>query len=368
MEFRTPSQFDPNGINTQSVSLGGVGYNPTPPTFSYNGDGVGYYTSGSQPQSFVGSYTPGGYVTPPYTPTPNPYIGYNYNYNYSQGGPIFDDRVKLSEQFYYQLGYRPTVQGQDGKPIQIGGSSYGNYYSSAWDMYNQRKQYEQEWLENQNQQKELRRRLTVMNRKFFGMDDGNEYFEQQEEVYQQQAAAQYQMQQLAQQYNYLTYITTMPNSLDPMYSNPIRDEYIARWNKTYENRNSKYPENYTMYDFFNGGIATEMYMDAKVDDALDRLKDMTRLYDQNNFRQQLAQSNPNYDPLTGVASGALNLNNAGKRLNIDDMEITLPPHLSNSEYQKKREKFMATIFNHSTPSLAPPQNVMGGNQNGVVPK
>ena len=366
MEFRTPTQFDPNGINTQSVSIGGVGYNPTPLTFSYNGNGVGYYTSGSQPQSFVGSYNPGGYVTQPN----NPYMGYNYNYT-GQGAPIFDDRVRMADQFYYQLGYKPTVTGADGKPFQIGGPSYGNYYSSAWDMYNQRKQYEQEWLENQNQQREIRRRLTIMNRNFFGLDDGEEYFKQQEEIYQQQAAMQYQMQQMAQQYNYLVYISTLPNSLDPQYSNPARNEYISRWNKIYENRTSKYPENYTLYDFFNGGIASEMYMDAKIDEAIDRLKDMTRLYDQNGLRQQLAQSNPNYDPLTGIASGALNLNNTGgPRLNIDDMEITLPPHLSNSEYQKKRERFMATIFGNSTSMpISPPvpnTSSLGGGQNGIV--
>ena len=84
MEFRTNSQFANNGINMRSPIVGGVGYNPTPSNFCYNGDGVGKYTSNPDP-----CQPPAGFMNPPggYVTSYNPYA-MNYGYYQQQVGPI----------------------------------------------------------------------------------------------------------------------------------------------------------------------------------------------------------------------------------------------------------------------------------------
>lgn len=374
MEFRTPSQFDNNGFNTQSPIVGGAGYNPAPQSFSYNGNGYyntqpnGYY---SQP-GFINP--PGGYVSsyggPQYG---NMYQQQQYRYNsyqsqYYEQPQWFDESVNLrSDQFYFQLGYKqPMVIGLDGKPIPMGNN---NYYTNAWDQYNRRKQQEQEWQEHNQQQREIWKMLTVMNRKWQGFDDGEEYFEQQEQQRQLQLTIDYERYNQEQQIMALNRIRMLPNSSDPNYINYEQNQYVERWNKLYDKRTEKYQGDISLYDFFNGGVANEMWIDMLTEQAIDRAKDMSKLYNQNSFRQELAKSNPNYDPLTGVASGKLTLNGmSGSRgLNIDDMEITLPPQIA-KDYEARRAKFMNTILSNMKDNVSPlaNQNYMRERQNGTI--
>lgn len=362
MKLRT----EPFGYNIQqNMNVGGIGYNPIPPTsFSYNGNGTGYYTSQNNtifqnmPGSYVSSYIPNNYY--------NPYLN-NY---YNTGGPIFDTRVKLSEQFYYQNGYKPTVIGLDGKEVQLG-SSYNNYYTSAWDLYNKRKQIEQEWQEHQQQQQEIIKRLTILNRKYLGYNDGEEVYKQQEKNYQQFMIKQYEINNMQQQYDALQLISYLPKSCDNGYINYQQNDYVNRWNKLFQERTSSIPEHVSLYDFFNGAIGNQMYINMIKEQALDRMKDLSNLYNQNEFRQQLAKSNPNYDPLTGSASGSLSLNSmsGNRRLNIDDMEITLPPSIANDAYAKKREKFMNTILSNMQDNISSISNkqYMEAINNGFIP-
>ena len=347
MEFRTNSQFANNGINMSSPIVGGVGYNPTPSNFCYNGDGVGKYTSNLDPcQPPVGFMNPpGGYVT-----SYNPYA-MNYGYCQQQVGPIFDSNLPITNQFYYQMGFSPVTD-RNGNPVNQYNTN--NYYASAWQMYNQRKEEEQNYQKHYQEQQDIWKQLTILNRRNLGYDDGEKVFQDNEDYKQEFYAKQYETYNLDREYASIYYISQFPTSDMPGYVNPYRQEYIESWNKTFDQRSSMVPEGITMYDFFNGGYANELWIDALKQDALERAKDMSSLYNKDYFRSELNKSNPLYDPLTGTAGGKLTLNNmSGSRgLNIDDMEITLPPHIANDEYAKKREKFMNTILSNTRSNIS----------------
>lgn len=348
MEFRTNSQFASNGINMSSPIVGGVGYNPTPPNFSYNGDGVGKYTNNPDPcQPPVGFMNPpGGYVT-----SYNPYMNYGYTQQ-QQAGPIFDSSLPLSNQFYYQLGYAPSTD-INGNPVNQ--NQYNNnYYASAWQMYNQRREEELNYQKHYQEQQDIWKQLTILNRRNLGFDDGEEVFQANEDYKQAYYARQYENYNLDREYAAIYYISQFPISTMPGYVNPDKQAYIEAWNKTFDEKSAMVPEGTTLYDFFNGGVANELWIDSLKEDAKERAKDMSSLYSRDYFRQQLNKSNPLYDPITGTTGGKLTLNNmSGSRgLNIDDMEITLPPHIANDEYAKKREKFMNTILSNTRSNLS----------------
>lgn len=357
MEFRTNSSFDPStGLNMSSPIVGGMGYNPMPNTFSYNGDGVGKYTNANtvpdpcqppkQGLGYMNPPQPGGYVT-----SYNPYAtmsGYG-GYTQQQGGIIYDTNLPLSYQFYYQLGYTPT-QDKYGNPYQYNGNN--NYYANAWQLYNQRREEELNYQKHYEEQQEIWKHLTVLVRKNMGFDDGEEVYKKNIEAQQQFYAKQYEVANMDREYQSLCYISQFPTSADPNYINPQRQAYIEKWNSTYDKRQNLIPEGTTLYQFFNEGIATNMWMEMLTDEAIERAKDMTGLYNQQYFRDQLHKSNPNYDPLTGTAGGKLTINNINRGLNIDDMEITLPPHIANDEYAKKREKFMNTILSNTNYNIS----------------
>ena len=299
MEFRTSTQLDNYGFNTQSPIVGGVGYNPTPQNFCYNGYGQGQY------------YQPNYNNSPGFINPPGGYVG-SYNPQYQYGN--------------FNQGYtQQPIIGLDGRPVIQ--NQTGGYYKNAWDLYNQRLQQEQEWKREQENQRRLWKQLVVLNRKFCGYDDGDEYFDKLEQQRQDRAAYEYKKMEEERQVLALYNLPQGPNSTDPNYMSYDYMNYVNNWNNIYNQRTEKYQGNITLYDFFNGGVGTEMMTDVIIEEAQQRAKDMSRLYSQDNFRQELAKSNPNYDPLTGTAGGLLTLNGmSGSRgLNIDDMEISLPP-------------------------------------------
>lgn len=142
--------------------------------------------------------------------------------------------------------------------------------------------------------------------------------------------------------NYINYLASRFNT-NVTYESPARRAYIDNWNRIFEQHQEKYPEQYTLYEFFNDGIAENMYMDAKIDEAKRRDRELNRLYDRNAFKNHMGMLHPNtYDPNTDTS--AYGMRESRLPLTIDDMEITLPNYIKDNKDFQRREKFIDTII------------------------
>lgn len=194
-----------------------------------------------------------------------------------------------------------------------------------------------------NEQMETWNMLRRLNNRFFGKEDDidqtNEEYQQKmlyynkwQKYYYDRAVDEYNMDCLS------SFIQSLPNSTQKGYMSPVKENIVTRWNNYYHQRNDKYPENYGIDEFFNKGIMVGMIIDDMEDDAKRKERQLNRLYDQKAFRQMLHEINPFYDPEGGYDRRGV------RRLGVDDIEITLPPHLAQKEYVERRQKFMDTIF------------------------
>lgn len=382
MEYHLPSQFDSNGVNIMSpiVQNGGVGY-PTPPGFKYNGDSpqqtmqqnfnnpyqqqygspysTGMYTSANpyeyycqmgqqaaqqlnaantQFQQLVFNY---GYINPYY-----PGYGYyqqpatiNYHDMYNNG------QMGLSDYLYYDNGgLSYTFTDTTGHEVTIGArSATEEWYGAATSAFQRQQEYQKNYMNMYNEQMETWNMLRRLNNRFFGKEDDidktNEEYQQKmlyynkwQKYYYDRAVDEYNMDCLS------SFIQSLPNSTQKGYMSPVKENIVTRWNNYYHQRNDKYPENYGIDEFFNKGIMVGMIIDDMEDDAKRKERQLNRLYDQKAFRQMLHEINPFYDPEGGYDRRGV------RRLGVDDIEITLPPHLAQKEYVERRQKFMDTIF------------------------
>lgn len=90
-------------------------------------------------------------------------------------------------------------------------------------------------------------------------------------------------------------------------------------------------EDMSLYDFLK--VANQRYNQIRNEDYYYQNKNLGRLYNSPSFGELLNLHNSN--------AQSLNPN-----FNIDDMEISLPAHLSNN-YEKRRREFMATIIDNN---------------------
>lgn len=293
----------------------------------------------------------------PYTPYSNYGYGYQSPYGYNpympqededdvylpetanQYSPIFGPNAKPSQQVYYQngLNYNPDYTDQAGRPIPL--RQPVNSYMS----YTQQQQQYKEFYDNQQYMWNLVYRLTSKN----APQPPQQLTPEQQEAQLQLQKEMQQQQIISNQYNMLIYLSQLPNSLnDPNYQAhySVRDRYIAKWNKIAASHAKRYPENMTLYQYLNEGYMAQEYKDMLTIEARKKAKELNRMFSSNAFRQGLAARDPNYNFQSGSYIDDLYRR---REMALQDMTITLPPELKNTEYQQRRERFFKTIFNES---------------------
>lgn len=355
MEYHLPSNFNQYGVNMASplVQNGGVGYQPTPPSFKYNGElpiqtmQPNLYDpyNNQQYYSQMGQYASQQLQQPVYNQY-NGYTNYNnslYNQNYidQTKSQVYDEAYKsgqmtLSEYCYYNNG-GIQFTGADGNQINL---NQGNdWYSSATQLMQRQQEAQQQYQKEYNIQMENWKLLCSINNKFLGIEEEEAVDLEQKILYQQKWEA-YRYEKAVEEYQQdclVNFIKSLPNSTQKGYMSPIKEQLVNNWNKFYHQVNDKYPENYGLEEYFNQGILMNQMIDDMEDDAKRREKQLDRLYDKQQFRDYMHQLHPEYDPVTGTSIGA-------RRLGIDDIEVSLPPHLAQQDYVQKRQKFLDTIF------------------------
>lgn len=340
MRLISPYEQQYQYANMYPTNIGGADYS-APPTFKYNGD-----ISSIQQPSVLYNYD---YNTQSYIPSQNQNTLYNYDqyYNpYNQEvtqsyGPIFDTRAKLSEQYYYQAGYNPTIIDANGNAVSLRPNNSNDWYYNYYDMYNRQQEQQKQMQEHQKEQLSIMKRLQKVVNVSLGIENDIDNTVDHEKIAEEWQKQQQIMQEntdiMNKQYLFEMINQSQNNSLNPEYRSFDYMNYTSRWNSLYEKQQNKYPKNYTLYEFFNQGIAENMYMDMKIDQANEKARQLCNLYNQDNFRRELARLHPSYDPYDNNVISP-------ERLTIDDMEVTLPPSLSGKEYQQRRERFFSSIM------------------------
>lgn len=301
---------------------GGV-VNPTPSTFKYNGE----YPSYMQNPGTVNSY--------------NPY--YNYMQYYQT-----QDKYQVYQQAYVsgEMPLSDYIGYNNGgiKPFNTGyGSMMRNsndWYSNAATYISNQQQAYKTYNEQYQNQMDTWNALIKVNNNFFGIDENvSPNMETRIDIANQWQNFYYQKQQEEIRYdNLVRFMNNATNSTQKGYMSPNKENVYRCWNEYYNKKKEKYGTDYTLEDFFNKGIMGNMLMDTLIEEAEEREKEVFRQYSKQDFRNTMHSFHPDYDPYTGTTT------TPHRSLNIDDLEISLPPHLAREEYAKRREEFINTIF------------------------
>lgn len=380
MEYHFPSQFDENGFNIQSPVVqsmfnGGVGYTAPPTnTFKYNGESptqTYYNNQYANPQygnqQNMDYYTNlGAYANQQMAlqqQAVNANNGYYYNQNpYYMNQPAVNDpyndqrldayrdayntgAISLTDYCYYaNAGIKPSFTGLNGKTQSIYNTAQDSWYGAAsFSMQAQMEQQKRMQEEYEEQIMAWNLCAKVCNAGLGKTEEEAPDIRKQIEI--QQKWQKYYADRAREDYEqdcFSAYMKSLPNSMQPGYVSPLKAHIINNWNRYWHIRNDKYPENYGLEEFFNKGIMESMIIDDLDIEAQAKARHLDRLYDRQEFRNTMHQLHPNYDPTTGISIGG-----AG-RLGIDDIEITVPQHLRDNDYAKRREKFMNSILANNT--------------------
>lgn len=281
------------------------------------------------------------------------YYGNNTQSYYNGYGTGFNGQFGYNQNpyKYYEPGYYNPMNSQqliDGfkkdKPFEM--PSYANYdYGNQYFNIAQQQAMMQEANKNHMQTYDM---LCNLVGKINGVDQ--EEIDRQKQKADEERNRQYQLwyeyNQEAQMCAFINKLSSMAQ--DPSsYEAPARKRYIEEWNKKHDEWEEKFGQP-TVYEFFNEGVAENMYMQCKINDAVMRDTQLNRLYDRQAFRNYLASQHPNYDPQTGLSRYVGT--QPRMPLTIDDMEIRLPDYLKNTDEFKRKERFINEVMKKMTVS------------------
>ena len=117
------------------------------------------------------------------------------------------------------------------------------------------------------------------------------------------------------------------------YISPVKRRILAHQEKVYNRRHKNIPENYTLEEFTNGGIYTQMMFNDMKYEEKERMKNLVMLYDDPSTRQMINMASPLYDPFKGYCP-------RGFMLNKNELTITVPPEIMAERYGERRKIFL----------------------------
>lgn len=369
MEYHMPSQFDQNGFNVLSPGVqlmqGGVGYTPTPQSFTYSGENPYLTYLKNQNQSYddycklgadASSYLQQAQQIAMGTQQPqntyyNPIYGNQYGYynqyptqdiNQVYNQMYANGQMNLTEYCCYNNGGINFVDSNTNRFVQTDPND--DWYGYATRSMQKRQQQQQEYEKEYNNQVFAWKLCSTVADNYFHRDKENTVELEQKIAYfnklnaYRQACAQdeYQMDCWA------SFVRSLPNSTQKGYVSPLKAQLVTHWNNYYHERNDKFPESYGLDDYFNKGIMNNMILDLYIHDAKlnERKLRAKSLFSREAFKNFLHEQVPSYDPVS--ETGLIFNRTVGG--GIGDIEIRLPEHLARNEYTQRKIKFMDSIF------------------------
>lgn len=221
----------------------------------------------------------------------------------------------------YNYGYTPNFN--------------GGYYSNQYGIYNPYAIREQQRQEEERRKKEQENRFIIQKmvsrcaNSYYGEEISDETFDDMRNKYIETYNKEVELANEIQEYNEMQNLVANldPNYISSFYIN--RQAYQANISAKYHQRD---PDDEDLFTFLEkaGGL----YQDILIEESNKRSKNLGQLYDKNGYTTLINKHSGKYDALSpnfGINS-------------IDDMEITLPPHLKTSEYAKKKQAFLNAIL------------------------
>lgn len=221
-----------------------------------------------------------------------------------------------------------------GNIVSIGGIGYNNnaggYYNGMYNNYynpylhQQRMEMEKAKLREEAQgQAGIWKMLSKGCNQALGnnVENMDEHLKKYDPVYEDNP--QYQQEQ-----EYYHLLTLNHNGIE--LRERIRSNFEAQ-NVIFSREKETRPDNMSLVEFCS--TAGELYAEAMTNEARDKQRNVSKLYNQDQFRQLIDIHNARV--------------NGFKNTSIDDMEVTLPAHLSSTTFQQRRKAFLETILSQT---------------------
>ena len=143
----------------------------------------------------------------------------------------------------------------------------------------------------------------------------------------------------AEQDAFVSMVKRFKYSDEPGYLSPLKQKILEHFNETWERRHKGIPENYTFDEFTTKGIFMDiMYNDRKWENHTKR-KELCKMYSTIGANLEVAMRNPFFSPEGYNMGGGITLSRNG-------IDVTLPPELAQSNYNKRRDFFFKCVGNH----------------------
>ena len=229
-----------------------------------------------------------------------------------------------------------------GNILNIGQQGYnGGYYNNIYNnYYNPYLALKQKEIAEAQMKEELRKQSDIMKKisrcvnKAVGVDISDE---QLDKLYNYQPIQPDKIDYESPEYMQAYVANLHVNGMKYL---PQDVQFVQYFNSMYERSRQEVLNDISMYEFNNK--MTEQYVQMLLDREKEKQKDISKLYNNNDYRKLLNMNKKSSNYFNSIFNG----NNMNNNVSIDDMEITLPNHLAN-EYQTRRKQFLDAILNNN---------------------
>jgi len=226
-----------------------------------------------------------------------------------------------------------------GNILSIGQQGYnGGYYNNTYNNYynpylaiKQQEIAQAQLKEQMRQQSDVMKKISRAVNKAAGVDISNETLDK---IYNYQEPEQYRPNPDSSEYMQSFVANLYVNGMDHL---PQDVQYVHYFNSMYDRTKQMIPDDVSMYEYNN--MMSEQYVQMLQDKEKDRQRDISKLYNNNDYHKLLNMNNKSGSYFNSIFNGG-NMNN---NVSIDDMEVSLPNHISN-EYQSRRKQFLDAIL------------------------
>lgn len=209
-------------------------------------------------------------------------------------------------------------------------TNMGGYYNNVYNgYYNPYLAAEQEKIRKAQEKEQMRQQSSLMKRLVKGVNNalGMETSEE--------ALKQFDPIEISQDYELQNTNYLMNLHYNGLNYNPRLAAQVQANNQIYDKMKERFPDNMGIYEFHKYGA--EYYVETKLEEDRQKQRNLSQLYNSQEYNKLISKyKGTNFSSIFG--------NRNSEEITLDDLEVTLPAHLSNV-YEERRKMFLETILN-----------------------